>query len=176
LRSYAKFIERRGIHVISIVVNEQVYVIVMTKNFKNDRKEPYIYFISNRNNAHEILRHYAERWKIECCFRHLKTNGFDIEVMNFKKDQKIELMMGVVAMTYALAIRVGILSHIIKPISMKKYKNGKKYLEISVFRKGMEIIEAILTGINDFVRYLCRTVESASFNPYVNKVVVKNVQ
>ena len=84
----------------------------MTKNLKNDRKEPYIYFISNMNNAHEILKHYAERWKIECCFRHLKTNGFDIEAMNFENDQKIELMMGVVAMTYAAAIREGILSHI----------------------------------------------------------------
>lgn len=148
----------------------------MTKNLKNDRKEPYIYFISNMGNANEILDHYAERWKIECCFRHLKTNGFDIEAMNFENDQKIELIMGVVAMTYAVAIREGILSHISKPIKKKKYKNGKMYFEISIFRKGLEIIDAMLSGINNFIRYLCRTVLFASFNPFVDILLVKNVQ
>lgn len=158
------------------MVNEQAYSIVMTKNLKNDRKEPYIFFISNMDNAGEILKHYAERWKIECCFRHLKTNGFDIEAMNFKNDQKIELMMGVVAMTYAVAIREGILSHIAKPIKMKKYKNGKGYLEISIFRKGLEIMDATLIGINNFVRYLCRTVAYALLNPFIDKLFAKSVQ
>ena len=96
--------------------------------------------------------------------------------MNFKNDQKIELMMGVVAMTYAVAIREGILSHITKPIKMKKYKNGKMYLKITIFRKGLEIIDAMLSGINKFVRYLVRTLTFASFNPFVDKVIVKNVQ
>jgi len=158
------------------MVNEQVYVIVMTKNLKNDRKEPYIFFISNMDNAGEILKNYSERWKIECCFRHLKTNGFDIEAMNFKNDQKIELMMGVVAMTYAVAIREGILSHISKPIKMKKYKNGKVYMEISIFRKGLEIMEAKLIGTTNFVRYLCRTVPHALLNPFIDKSLVQSVQ
>ena len=59
---------------------------------------------------------------------------------------------------------------------MKKYKSGKMCLEMSIFRKRMDIIEAMLTGINDFVRYLRRTVESVSLNPFVDRVFVGNVQ
>jgi transposase len=82
----------------------------MTKNIKHDRKEPYIYFISNIENAKKVLKHYLKRWKIECCFRHLKSNGFNMEAMNLKTDNKIELMMGLVVTAYAIAVREGMLS------------------------------------------------------------------
>ena len=88
-----------------------MYTIVMTKNLKQDKKEPYIYFISDMENATEILSGYMKRWKIECCFRHLKSNGFNVEAMNLKDDGKIQLMIGVVIIAYAMAIREGILSH-----------------------------------------------------------------
>ena len=126
----------------------------MIKNPKYDPKEPYIYFISELQDARAIANHYLKRWKIECCFKHLKTNGFNIEDINLKMDDKIELMMGVLAMVYMIAVREGLLSHKIKPIALKKYKDGKTYLSISIFRMGMAIIQALFTNISQLVGYL----------------------
>jgi len=126
----------------------------MTKNLKQDYKEPYVFFITNQENASIALKCYAQRWKIECCFRHLKSNGFNVEAMNFKDDRKIELMMGIVVTAYAIAIREGILEQLRKPFLIKTYKCGKQYAAVSVFRKGLEVIEGFLEHALALVLYL----------------------
>jgi len=79
---------------------------------KNPRQgvneEPYLFFISDLLDARAIANHYLKRWKIECCFRHLKRNGFNMEDINLKADEKIELMMGVLAYTFLIAVIEGI--------------------------------------------------------------------
>lgn len=154
MRKYARQIERNGILVIRVMILEQEYTIVMTMNFKQDRKEPYIYFLSDMENAEEILKYYIQRWKIECCFKHLKTNGFNLEDLNLKSDKKIMLMVSVVIITYALAIKEGMLKYLQKQIQVKHYKNGKEYLEMSIFRKGLEVLESVIINFCGFIRYL----------------------
>lgn len=147
----------------------------MTKNSKLDYKEPYIFFITNLSDMEQALKHYAERWKIECCFKHLKSNGFNVEAMNLKDDRKIELMMGIVVTAYAIAIREGIVEQLRKPFPIKKYKNGKQYLAISVFRKGLEIIDGLLEHALALVIYLFAVFHSETkLIPVTNKT--KNVQ
>ncbi len=154
MRGYAGEIERYGVYRIPVQIEGNNYWVVMTKNSKQDYKEPYIFFITNLSNAEQALKHYAERWKIECCFKHLKSNGFNIEAMNFKDDRKINLMMGIVVTAYAIAIREGIVEQLRKPFPIKKYKNGKQYIAISVFRKGLELIEGFLEHALALVLYL----------------------
>jgi hypothetical protein len=137
-----------------MVLGNMTYTFVMIKNPKYDPKEPYIYFISDMQDAKAIANHYLKRWKIECCFKHLKTNGFNIEDINLKIDEKIELMMGILAMVYIMAVREGLLSHERKPIPIKKYKDGKFYLSISIFRLGMAIIQILFKKINKIVEYI----------------------
>ena len=146
----------------------------MTKNFKHDPKEPYIFFLSDLENAKDILRYYTQRWKIECCFRHLKTNGFNLEDMNLKNDNKIMLMVAVVFITYALAIKEGILKYIQKQIGLKRYKNGKVYLEMSIFRKGLEVLDGMLNGLRQFIWYILYQIKHGSKIPCLlelNKIV-----
>lgn len=147
----------------------------MTKNFKYGPKEPYVFFLSDLKNAKEILNYYTQRWKIECCFKHLKTNGFNLEALNLKNDNKIMLMVAVVAITYALAIKEGILKYIQKQIAIKHYKNGKKYFEISIFRKGLEVLEGVINGLWKFIRYLICQIKHATKEPSL-LVLIKNVQ
>lgn len=137
-----------------MVLGDTTYTFVMIKNPKYDPKEPYIYFISDLQDAKAIANHYLKRWKIECCFKHLKTNGFNIEDINLKINQKIELMMGILVMVYIMAVREGLLSHKRNPIPLKKYSDGKKYLSISIFRMGMAIIQDIFTKINSLIEYI----------------------
>ena len=126
----------------------------MIKNPKHDPKEPYIYFVSDLKDARAIANHYLKRWKIESCFKHLKTNGFNVEDINLKTDLKIELMMGVLAVIYLIALKEGILMNLFKPIRLKKYNNGKNYLSISIFRIGLAIIQTLFTGIIELMSYI----------------------
>jgi len=132
----------------------------MIKNPKYDTKEPYIYFISDLQDAKAIANHYLKRWKIECCFKNLKTNGFNIEDINLKSDKKIELMMGVLAMTYLISVKEGILKHLIKPIALKRYKDGKMYPAISIFRMGFVIVQNMFDKINRLITYINILVKS----------------
>lgn len=175
MRTYARDIEKYGIFLTPTWIDGIQYWLIMTKNLKYDRKNPYIYFISDIENAKQVLKHYMRRWKIECCFRHLKSNGFNLEAMNLKDDNKVELMMGLVVTAYSIAIREGMLSFLQKPFRMIKYKNGKQYLEISVFRKGLEILEAFINDLNSVLKYLLKTLTLAQYNKYVDRILIKNV-
>jgi transposase len=126
LKSFRKQVDRYGIYGIPMMLGESTYTFVMIKNPKYDPKEPYIYFISDLQDAKAIANHYLKRWKIECCFKHLKSNGFNIENINLKADAKIELMMGVLAMVYIIAVKEGIVSHKQKPIPIQYQKLPKK--------------------------------------------------
>ena len=159
-------------------LNGITYTFVMIKNPKHDPKEPYIYFISDLQDAKAIANHYLKRWKIECCFKHLKTNGFNIEDINLSADKKIELMMAVLAMTFLIALREGILRHLSKPIPFKKYKNGKSYPLISLFRLGFAIIQDIFTQVNQLIKYLDRLLKPLPDKDYrniYNYIVSENV-
>ena len=175
MRSYAGEIERYGIYQLPVYIGENKYWLVMTKNFKEDRKEPYVFFITNIAQAKKALKSYTQRWKIECCFKHLKTNGFNIEAMNFKDDRKIELFVGIVVAAYVLAVREGILEQLRNPFPVKKYAGGKKYAAISVFRKGLEIIDGILENALALVLHLFAVFHSKKqFAVLTQKI--KNVQ
>jgi len=154
LKSFSKLIEKYGIYSIPMSLGAITYTFVMIKNPKYNPKEPYLYFISDLKDAKVIANHYLKRWKIECCFKHLKTNGFNIEDINFEYDQKTELMMAVLAVLYTTAIVEGLLSHQQKPIPIKKYKNNKNYLGESVFRRGLSIILCIFNKLFKLIAYL----------------------
>lgn len=161
-----------------MVLGNTTYTFVMIKNPKYDPKEPYIYFISDMQDAKAIASHYLKRWKIECCFKHLKSNGFNIEDINLKVDDKIELMMGVLAMVYILAVKEGLLSHKLKPIPLKKYKDGKIYLSISIFRMGLAIIQTLFMKINKLIEYIgnqLKVNDKWGFGESPNFILTKNV-
>lgn len=45
------------------------------------RVEPVFYWLTSLDNAQAAPAHYRKRWRIEQCFKALKTNGFDLESM-----------------------------------------------------------------------------------------------
>ena len=152
LKHFNKYVEQFGIYAVPMTLNGYNYSFVIIKNPKHDPKEPYIYFISDLKDAKAIANHYLKRWKIESAFKHLKTNGFNIENANLKDDLKIELLMAIVVFAYVVAVKEGILK--MNTIKMKKYNNGKTYLSISVFRTGYTILQALCKTINQFIQYI----------------------
>lgn len=131
------------------------YTFVVIKNPKEDKKEPLLYFISSLEDKVEIVKTYPIRWTIECCFKHLKSNGFDLEAMNFKDPLKIMLMMAITSFLYVLCIIEGLKQLKFKKKSdWKKYKNGKITLAVSVFAKGLDFLNNKFRDLVSFIGFL----------------------
>jgi len=155
-----------------MTLNGCLYTFVIVKNNNQGRnEEPYLYFISDLQDAMAITNHYLKRWKIECCFKHLKRNGFNIEDINLKADIKIELMMGILACTYIMAVAEGIIQHKTSPPKMKSYKNGSSYPAISIFRTGYNELQRIFQRILNIIRYLEICVKNLPENVLTQKVL-----
>lgn len=118
--------------------------------------QKYLYLVSNIENLEEVSELYRVRWKIETCFLHLKSNGFNLEEMNLKEDYKVNLMMGLVVLLYAISVYKGVLTYqtMSQPIPKKKYKNGKICLAKSVFRKGLKKLMPIVKTLDHFIKHL----------------------
>jgi len=131
------------------------YTFVVIKNTKDDPKEPLLYFISTLKDRMEVVKTYPIRWTIECCFKHLKTNGFDLEAMNFKDPLKIMLMMAITSFLYVLCIIEGLKQLKIKKKSdWKKYKCGKITLAVSIFAKGLDYLNNKFRDLRSFIEFL----------------------
>jgi hypothetical protein len=115
----------------------QNYTFVVFKNPKANAKEPLFYFLSTLVERKKIIKAYPIRWKIECCFKHLKSNGFNLEDLNLKTRQKIKLMMAIVCFLYTLCVSQGLLVYQrTKSSDYRINQKGLATLAVSVFRKG----------------------------------------
>ena len=119
-----------------IEIDEEKYTFVVFKNPKEDPKEPLVFFISTLKEKQKIVTAYPLRWKIECCFKHLKSNGFNLEDLNFKNSEKIKLMMAIVTFLYVLCINQGFLAYSnFKKSDFKIFKDQTVTMAVSIFRK-----------------------------------------
>ena len=134
-----------------LIANIMIFPITEPKG-----KQTYLYLITNIEDEKKVSELYRIRWKIETCFLHLKSNGFDLEAMRLKEDFKVNLMMGIVVLTYTISVHQGILfyENSEKPIPVKKYKSGKVCLSKSIFRKGLKQLMPRIKSLEHFLKYL----------------------
>ena len=144
-----KEVARKGTLVFDLPFEGKVYRVVVVKNAQKYPKKgnEYLFLLTDLKNETEILAYYAFRWKIECCFKSLKTNGFNLEEISFKDQQKIDCIFAMAALAYVFAIQEAIIDlETVKTIPLKRYtdkieKTVKEYPVISLFRYGYEIIQ-----------------------------------
>lgn len=154
-----------------IKIDGKNYTFVIFKNPKPDADEPLLYFISSLEDKRQIIKAYPIRWTIECCFKHLKSNGFRLEEMSLKASLKIMLMMAIVVFLYVLCICEGLKQlKNTKSSDWKKFKNGTVTLAVSVFRKGLSYVSLRFNNLKSFIRYLSRILSDK------NMTFLQNVQ
>ena len=160
--SKRKILKRR------ITLDGQVFAMVMMKNPKVNAKEPVFIFLTTLPDAKKAATAYAIRWKIECLFKHLKTNGYNLEDINLKDTGKNLLMFAVVAAAYVLAIREGI--QLKDNISTNQYADGSKWPETSVFKQGLAVLTYKCLRFIGILKYVFKAISVK------NHAVFKNVQ
>lgn len=87
------------------------------------------------SDKQKVIGIYSLRWQIECMFKCLKTNGFDLESMSLRNPAKVRLLVCVVIACYALCVCEGI-KHL-KKIAVRK-KTQTRYE--SIFRRGYSVL------------------------------------
>jgi hypothetical protein len=127
----------------------------VSKNPDKNAKEEIMMLISNRkDSAIKIASIYKIRWKIEHCFKQLKSNGFDLEAMNVKGKAKQNLMRAIVVFTYVLSVLEGLKDY--KKIAVKTYSDGTTSKAVSVFRNGVDKIVILANSLQKIFKYILR--------------------
>lgn len=89
------------------------------------------------------------------CFKHLKSNGVNLEAMNVQGREKRYLMMAIAVLVYILAIREGMIKERRSGIRWVIDKaSGYEYRAVSVFLKGLDILRRKVLNLVQFKRYL----------------------
>ncbi|HRI60321.1 MAG TPA: transposase [Saprospiraceae bacterium] len=143
LRVIRRYMQQKGLKSVEIVVaDEYVCAIVCLPNTALRDNDPYIYLLTNLDEPQTAGEVYRLRWTIECCFGHLKSNGFNLEEQGFQREHQVEIIMAVLVLLYTVCLVGGILyeaeqEKLTRKIPFKKYANGKKYRQRSLFRTGL---------------------------------------
>lgn len=151
-----------------IWLDGECFTFVMMPNPRICADEPVLLFLTTLADAKKAAELYVYRWKIECLFKHLKSNGFHLEDLNLKDEGKNLLMFAVAATAYALTIRKAWKYR--KSIAIKLFADGSESLENSIFREGLSRITAICF---QFARFLTFVLKAQNCE---NHALFKNVQ
>lgn len=142
------------------VLNGMELYFVVAKNRKPNAKEPLMFLITNVDKpASFLVGTYSIRWKIEQCFFHLKSNGFDLESLNLEGQSRCKLLMAATVFAYLLSVHEGLKTY--KKVPMKKYKNGETRKAKSVFTHGREQLAVFCHSMTSFCKYINREIRQA---------------
>ncbi|OED41819.1 hypothetical protein AB832_03230 [Flavobacteriaceae bacterium (ex Bugula neritina AB1)] len=140
-----------------IVLNGMTLMFVIVKNPNPKATDQLIYLISSLDEAPAcISTRYPIRWQIEMCFKHLKSNGFELEKANVKGKARQKLLMAIVVFSYTLSVCEGLKNY--KKVPCKTYADGKSYKAVSVFRYGIDKLLTKCYSFIQFCRYLVREI------------------
>jgi hypothetical protein len=133
----------------SFELEGESYFLVLTAYKNRSGKVEILRLVTTLEQPHKAVELYKLRYRIESMFKHLKSNGFDLEALNLKSSRKIRLMMALVVLAYTLSVVYGLKGY------KRKYpplKHGSPAM--SVFRVGIELWQNHLATFELFLEKL----------------------
>jgi len=88
---------------------------------------------------------------MECLFKHLKTNGYNLEAIKMTNLCKIRLMFSMVVLAYITSILTALDERKEKPVKKKTYKDGQSFDLISVLKRGQSLIKQRFITLHRFL-------------------------
>ncbi len=119
-----------------------------------NEKEAWV-IVAHSENLSEPCELYRDRWQIETMFRVMKTGGFNLEDTHVTEPERLECLIGIVSMAYALCYHLG------KWAAQKEPQKPKKhgYFPKTIIKRGMEAFSraiALITIKPSYFRQLMR--------------------
>jgi hypothetical protein len=135
------------------IVLENGYIVhlVIVENENKDQKgsEPYVFLITNLTEPRQAPAIYRRRYRIEPCYKHLKSNGFQLEQLNLNGQHKTDLMFSMLTLIYTMAVVQGIWKNEQQPVKQKVFKS-KECPEISTFLDGFISLKEVIYNLKTF--------------------------
>ena len=160
--SWRKFVRKR------FMLDGKPYYLSMKPDPANAGGEGAIVFLTLLRPAGKTVDQYLKRWRTECLFRHLKTNGFHLEDLNMSCPLKSNLMMAVVCLAYVISIRAGWKDR--EAIRQIQFDDETVLPAQSVFRHGLSKVFYWCGSFQRFISFLHQLFETKKHR------IVKNVQ
>lgn len=131
--------ERRPLDEPQLIYSNRLYVVGARQG-----EEPWI-LVTNEpvacaEEADEVLALYGQRWSIETSFGAFKRRGFDLESTHLRSPERLERLVGVLAVALLWAVKVGLWCHQQAPIRLKRH--GRR--SVSLFRYGLDYLRQCL--------------------------------
>lgn len=156
-RKIRRKVKRNGFFQASITVEGHIFYFTVLPNTAKRRVkakpnpgDDFVVLLSPIKKVEQVSLNYRKRWGIEVFFRHAKKNGFNLEDLNLKKKEKVQLMVGIVAIAYCLSIMEGLKQESENPPKIKKH--GAK--EVSTFRNGFDNVQSMVHNLKDLIQFL----------------------
>lgn len=115
--------------------------------------------VAHSDRLSEPCELYRDRWQIETMFRVMKTGGFNLEDTHITEAKRLECLIGIVSMAYALCYHLG--KWVVQKEPQKLKKHG--YYPKTVVKRGMEEFSraiALITIKPSYFKQLLRIVFS----------------
>ena len=149
------------------LLDNQPYTYVVMAYRERSGKTQFLRLITTLTPALAV-KYYAYRYRIESMFKHLKSNGFNLQDLNVKSDHKITLLMAALVLAYTLSVVYG-LARYKRTIKIKKHGS----LEMSLFRFGLDLWQ---NQLRSFVRFLHALAQFSKLQTADNKpLLILNV-
>lgn len=148
-----RYLKRYGLTHVEMVVGDEVilpFAATEAMAEENGAQKVQRWFLAaNIGDPGNAGRYYDSRWCIETTFGHAKTKGLNLEDFNLIGSHKMEIMLGLVSIVYALSIRQTLEEKLHEDVEVKTYKDGKQYPARSTFRLGLERVREIVRNVNE---------------------------
>ncbi len=135
------------------------YIIVRNPKAGHPDEDDFVYFLTSLKNSRFAADQYSVRWQIEVTFRHLKSNGFNLEDMRVEGQEKRELMMAILSLVFTMMVQEGVKFYRENPKARQKktdHRRGVVTLVHSTFRQGCSILLKHWGNLAGALRYLKR--------------------
>lgn len=126
---------------------------IVKNAIKNDR-EPLIYILTSILHKRNLPDLYRLRWKIECLFKHLKTNGYNLEDLRMTNLDKIRLLIAILVLAYIMAVLTAIEERKKKTVRKILYQDGRTFDAISVFKQGQQVLKQSFISLTRFLEII----------------------
>lgn len=141
----------------AVLQSDYIVKLSVLENDSPRGKAEFIYLMTNMEDIPKASILYRKRYKIEVCFKHLKSCGFNLEDLQVEGGHKVDLMFGALNIIYLMAIQKGIIHFENQPLKMKTFKHKTAAHLVysapakSVFKKGCEILLGNVFFFSEFI-------------------------
>jgi hypothetical protein len=126
----------------------------IVKNKAGNPDEPLLYILTNIIDKRDAPDLYRLRWRIESLFKHLKTNGYNLEDVRMKDLEKTRLLVSVVVLAFVVSVLTALKERKKKQVKKKKYKNGTCFDAVSVFKQGQSLVKQRFVKLAQFLEII----------------------